>query len=357
MDEKIIFLGGEFNNEGGRKSTISDILYNSMGLKDAECHNGGHLSELENIAQRAKEYSLAFWFAQIPKGMASPARIAKNTNPALTLVGSLRNMDNVPFLQVVNHALVSNHNLLVEFSKINERYQARVLDPLGNVYAHTQNMKNIASVVKNRAFELLKYTRIGSTKEGEQIPAPHLEKFYTLVREKGELFSQMVESVAREERFMGNASFRCERGFPSFKEDNLIFVSRRNVNKISITQNDFVAVKPSLPVEYFGNAKPSVDTPIQIKLYNNYPWAKYLLHGHAYIKNAPFTNRIVPCGAIEESEEIISLFPNRSSVNFSVNLKGHGSLTLADNIASLRSVEYICRPVPEYNTIYGGKYE
>jgi hypothetical protein len=77
-----------------------------------------------------------------------------------------------------------------------------------------------------------------------------------------------------------------------------------------------------------------------------------MLHSHAYIENAPFTGKIVPCGAVEEAEEIINLFPDGESVNFSVNLKGHGSLILASDVKYLKNISYIPRDMPEIHPEY-----
>lgn len=60
----------------------------------------------------------------------------------------------------------------------------------------------------------------------------------------------------------------------------------------------------TIPIEYYGDYKPSVDTPSQIMLYQAYPKVNYMLHGHVYIDGFPFTNRCIPCGAIEEAHEI-----------------------------------------------------
>ncbi len=146
--------------------------------------------------------------------------------------------------------------------------------------------------------------------------------------------------------------FTCESGFPSFKHDGFIFVSRRNVDKRGIGKDAFVPVQLEVPVKYHGNDKPSVDTPIQVKLYNYYLNVGYMLHSHAYVDGAPFTERIIPCGALEEVDEITSTVPDRYKVNFSVNLRGHGSLVLVDGVENLREVPYVAREMPEIHADY-----
>ena len=49
---------------------------------------------------------------------------------------------------------------------------------------------------------------------------------------------------------------------------------------------------------YYGE-KPSVDTPIQIKLFNYYHNVNYMVHGHVYVDNAKMTEHKIPlwlCG-------------------------------------------------------------
>ena len=82
-----------------------------------------------------------------------------------------------------------------------------------------------------------------------------------------------------------------------------------------------------------------------------------MLHSHIYIKNAPFTDHAIPCGALEEVDEIIATFikeKNSTMVlktgNFAVNLLGHGSIVLADNLSYMWETLYYARPIPEVLT-------
>ena len=75
----------------------------------------------------------------------------------------------------------------------------------------------------------------------------------------------------------------------------------------------------------------------------------YIIHGHVYVKNGLFTSKKIPCGFIEEFDEIKSLVPNRDQTNFAINLKGHGCLILANDLSYLESQydELYGRPFPE----------
>ena len=108
---------------------------------------------------------------------------------------------------------------------------------------------------------------------------------------------------------------------------------------------------------YCGNDKPSVDTPVQIRLYKAFPQINYMLHSHCYIKNAPFTRTAIPCGAIEEADEVINALAsykidNKIPQMFAINLIGHGSIVMWNNIEQFHkeiepTLEYYKREMPE----------
>ena len=139
---------------------------------------------------------------------------------------------------------------------------------------------------------------------------------------------------------------------PSFKHDNYIFVSQRNVNKEYLDINHFVPVyMEDGNIYYCGENKPSVDTPIQLRLYQALPNIKYMLHSHCYIEGAAFTTKTIPCGAIEETDEILhfidSHYGRRNENFYAINLIGHGSILMAATVEQMNGVNYVGRPMPE----------
>jgi hypothetical protein len=169
-------------------------------------------------------------------------------------------------------------------------------------------------------------------------------------------------------------SFRCQNGFPSFRGENgIIYVSRRNVDKSNINAASFVPtyLDETETVKYFGDNKPSVDTPVQLRLYKNFPWANYMIHAHCYvdvskIPEALFlrTLKPIPCGALEEVSEIIeaytfgrfyweSKYNNEPPRLLAINLKGHGCILIAKDIEILKELQkykdscFVQRPIPE----------
>lgn len=73
----------------------------------------------------------------------------------------------------------------------------------------------------------------------------------------------------------------------------------------------------------------------------------YIVHGHVYVDGAPMTHSKIPCGHIEEFDEIAALFPDAEQTNFAVNLKGHGCLILANSLEFLKNQVLAGRPFPE----------
>lgn len=357
-----MFVGGTFDENGGKESKIARQVFQSLGMADSDSLyvNGGTFNDLEALLPKVRDYQQIYWFANVDNDKPKLVKEIKRQNPASILITSKRNVDSkYSAADLVYHALSNKSNLVVEITSEKGKYFGRIIDPLGNIFQdYTSDFSQVAWSLGKRVDELSSYTRVGSKQIGPAKEIPDKENFFELIRKYGEQFHTLVH--ARPEavnRFFGNASFRCERGFPSFREGDLVYVSQRDVDKRYLNKEGFVAVKLELPIQYYGDKKPSVDTPIQVQLYQYYPGINYILHGHVYIKDAPFTSSVVPCGAMEEFEEIIKLFPEKEKEDFAVNLRGHGSLLLVHDLDYLRRIPYSARPSPEVHAEYENKEE
>lgn len=96
----------------------------------------------------------------------------------------------------------------------------------------------------------------------------------------------------------------------------------------------------------------SVDTPIQIRLYEKVPNINYMIHSHCYIVGAPYTKKTLPCGAIEEVSEILNLIKRDYNNDYYkdfylINLTGHGSIMMSKNPEQLKNINIIKRKLPE----------
>lgn len=381
---KILLVGGRFDDEGGRPSGYIDKLYDAfeaLSVETVQCFNGGAYAALSAVIQGVAplNYDAVIWFADVPNGMEKLAHKIKQTDPKCILVTSKRNnfvdgsdVREYPFQAVIAHALRLKSNLLVQFhrgapyadmafEKGKKAVFAHIYDPLGNIYAPCETAANdpisdpqqLARLLLARIRDLRKFTRLRSVRVGPAVEIPNQEEFFKLAKEYGAQFHKLL-NPQQTDRFLGNASFRCDKGFPSFREGNLIFVSRRNVDKRYIGPEAFVAVNADCldRVEYYGDHKPSVDTPIQLRLYKYFKNINYMLHGHVYIRGGQEVEAPcpIPCGAIEEVDHITRYARDYNSL--AVNLLHHGCLLMGAKLGNMTPVEFEQRPAPEPVLVY-----
>ena len=356
---KILAVGGTFDEFGGKHSGYMSKLFSHFLASDVfelNVYNGGYWNTISSLVGRltkdlANHYDIIFWFANIPNNFNKLVLLIKKYNKKCILVTSKNNLDNrCDLSQLIQKILKSKSNLVLEFVKPNmeKHFVTNIIDPLGNIWlSKEEDIHVVADVLKQRIKKLRTYTRVGSKSIGDAIPVPNINTFFDVIKRYAEVFHELIHG-ANSERLLGNASFRCCRGFPSFRTDNRIFVSRRNIDKRYIGSDGFVAVKFPLEkhVEYYGDMKPSVDTPVQLKLYEYFENVNFILHSHVYVDGAIFTDEVIPCGAMEEVDEITKLF-DRKCYYVAVNLRGHGSLILAETEDCFENIPYIERKVLE----------
>ncbi|MFH0868795.1 MAG: class II aldolase/adducin family protein [archaeon] len=349
MKKPSLFVAGSFDDNCGKPSKIAQQVFEAVKSPGTAYYNGGSFQSLQQIIEDIEQYRLVFWFADVPNDKPKLVNEIKQKNKECVLVTSKRNVDGkYTFEDLTYRALGIKSNLFVEFIKENDRYKGRVADPLGNVFLdYSEDFSRVGKALGKRAYELLRYTRVPSSRFGDKTDVPDEDLFFRIVKDYADVFHGLVHAHPEAtNRFFGNASFRS---------DNNIFVTRRNVDKREAGKDMFVGVKKELPVQYLGESKPSVDAPVQIELYNQYPFINYMIHSHTYIKGAPFTSSIIPCGALEEVREIASLFPYKEELGFNVNLLGHGSLALSSKSRWLRGIHHVARAVPEVHDYFKWK--
>jgi hypothetical protein len=348
----IVIVGGTFDHSGGAPSKLVNALSQLTGWPAI---NGGMLGRL--AATRFDSYNALIWMPAIDNAEVKMLPRIKALAPHLLLASSKRVVEKTysPF-DVVKRLLDSHSNLGIVIEKP-DRYLFSLVDPLGNQYCRTGELGEFAAALQARIAFLLDLTRIPALRMSTTLAAtPPLPKgFMTITRSYGDAFSRCVNAV-NPGRYLGNASARatdritrCCHGFPAARAEECFLVSRRNVDKTTMSEADFVAVSTSeSAVEYFGDAKPSVDTPVQVRLFNHYKNVSFLIHGHAYLDGAPMTATKIPCGYLEEFPAIAALQPDASAANFAVNLAGHGCLLLAKDLGYLAAMQHRLRPRPLY---------
>ena len=346
---KKLIVGGTFSDQGGTPSFFVGQLATSLGY-GWDCVNGDHINYIREFDPVGVD--VLVWMPNISNDEEKILDNLKVRNPHMLLVQSKRVIEKDYSASDVVGRLLKSHSALGIMISKEGNYRFRVLDPLGNLWADTNDISNVGRVIRTRLDYLASLTRVGSKQLGlETTKVLPPQEFVEIVKQYGSEFSKFVNAV-NPNRLLGNASTRCISGFPAMRFDKYILVTKRNVDKTTLTADDFVLVSNVVPqpVWYVGENKQSVDTPIQLRLFSYYNNVNYIIHGHVYVDDSSFTKNKVPCGYIEEFNEIRSLVKNREDTNFSINLLGHGCLILAEKLDYLQSQisKLRGRPFPEY---------
>lgn len=377
---KTLFVGGTFDRDGGRPSGLIDSIIGYVLTDtrfDVTIFNGGKVADLHQVIwPSAVDYDVVVWFANVSNDEVK-VRDVKSLNPKCILITSKRNDDyKYTFAELISRALAIKANLTVEFAKRDFKFNMSVFDPLGNLFYDGFDVSEMVPCMMNRIYKLTKFTRVSSfpDTDTEAPVVPEETEFFNFAHSCADIFHNLIRPARGTERFLGNMSFRCQNGFPSFRGQNgIIYVSRRNVDKSDIGAASFVPtyLDEESRTRYFGEAKPSVDTPVQLRLYRLFPWANYMIHAHCYVDTAGIKDSImmrtknpVPCGALEEVEEIVSTYVKASSLLWdpwhkepprllAINLVGHGCILIAKDIEILKELQnhkdncFVQRPTPE----------
>jgi len=378
-DASIRVIGGKFDDGGGKRSKIVDMIvkgvHSSEDYKFKGYHNSGYYQDLGPLLENACKYAdVILWFADVPNNLPKLHDI-KERNSRIILVTSKRNTDDeYAFQDIMARALAAKSNLIVEFKKSSESKAIlmRLLDPLGNQwFPKTEGFSNdpvgLGAAIAKRARELMDIDRKSLVPSPEEVVPMRtgndykvwgfrtLDMFLDTIKRFAGTFSDLIRPANGVTRYLGNASFRCERGFPSVKFDEKIYVSRRNVDKAHINEDAFVQIGKNDTTDtlwYRGEYKPSVDAPIQLALYGYMPQIRFMIHSHVYVKDAPFTSKMIPCGGLQEIDEVMAVIKENKLIDssaFAINLLGHGSIIFACFPWTFDQFEhrFYARPRPE----------
>lgn len=370
---RVLVVGGTFDLDGGKKSGLIKKMYDAI-LEDKELINGGYYQDLDNLLSRVNNYDVVFWMANVKNDLPKKRNV-KEIAPNIMLVSSKRNdEDKYTFKELVVHALSLKANLTFEFKKQQDLFFIRVFDPLGTVWYEgfdieeatikamsrlkylnsitrqkTYRSDNNKNLIMNWYFDQFKQEEHYSSKK----PKFTIEEDYLkLIKKYAIKFHQIMGvDVSKEDSNKSPQVYRCAKGMPSKRCGKYVIVSQRNVTHQFLDSDDFLPTYiENGKLYYCGEEKPSIDTPIHIKLYENLANINYIIHSHNYIEGAIFTSKAIPCGAIEEATEVIDTIKKEMNLNedkYFINLKGHGSLAMAKDLKDLENIKYISRPMPE----------
>lgn len=223
-------------------------------------------------------------------------------------------------------------NAVIEIYKVGfNKYEFELRDALNNRWGErTDDLEDLVSFID----EFYTWTKGSIRKslnhsiflEPQLVNIPEVKEFLK-VNEK--LSLKVADHCGN--RFFGNYSTRCTSLFPNIKARyDWYFFSGRNTSKQVIDIDDMVGCTIEA---YVGNNKPSVDAPIQLEIYKQFPNLKYMIHGHAHIKDRVMTQNYFPCGDLREVDEVVKLIDRGIR---QINLKNHGFLFVAESLDEIK---------------------
>ena len=343
---KVLIVGGNWGHSF-KKSSVMQCIYeeflNAPSIARVRIYNGGTIDQLEKLATSKEllSYDLILWTPNVNNDESKFIPIKKK---GATLIISKRMRETTSEFDAISRIFKFNGNAVITIHEKEKRFYFRLIDALANIWVTSDDIKILMQAIK----ELTEWTayslRVPLTKREGSNNISHLDKLIELNKEVAIKCKKEFNT-----RFFGNLSTRCMKLFPSLKTDaagSLFLVSARNVDKEFLTKDDMILVDTDF--SYVGDKKPSVDTPVQINLYNKFPSINYMIHGHAYIEGAVQTEKYRPCGDLWESDEVYAAVFNSSERPFNpknvckvaINLKNHGFIFMASTIELL---EELCR--------------
>ena len=188
---KILIVGGSFDDNGGRPSSLVDKFYYAFGESfaklgmnaDVSRVNGGYFEEVESILQETAYADVVLWWANVPNDKPK-IRNVKEVNPKCMLVTSKRNdNEKYSFGELVNRALGAKANLCIEFSKQDSgMFQMMLFDPLGNCWYKGSDISECAENMVSRLQFLRSVTRQSCKQMTGTVNIPNEEEFFDLVK-------------------------------------------------------------------------------------------------------------------------------------------------------------------------------
>lgn len=333
---RILLIGGTFDNKYGKESGIirqMEKIMKDMGL-NVYCINGGHTDELKSLANSGR-YNIKLWFPNMSNEVEK-MEVKKDKVLVVSKHGKT-------FEDAQTRALMFRANMFVHFTPFEMEdiiidrkfYRMTVADTLGAEWYYGKDIQKATSAMIRRAMQIANFTRESITN------AISSEKDYSVDDELKSLVA-LNKSICPKDytpRAMGNIFYRCTKGFPLMRGGEcMFFASPRNVPKSTLECNQMVPlVWEQDEYMYVGDVKPSLDTPVQLRLMHLLPKINFMLHGHVLKQNYRNTKNVIPCGCIEEVYDVLMLV-NRNAEAFGVNLRGHGYLIGASTLEKLVEV-------------------
>ena len=165
MENKILFVGGTWDLNGGKKSKIVDEF--AKYIPNTLVYNGGNYNDLNKILESCINYDIVIWWANVSNDLPK-VRNVKEINYKTMLISSKRNIDNKYSIQdLLERSFKLKSNLTVEFSKKENKYNMRLFDPLGNEWYDGLDIEKCAKAILDRLKIIKNITREKTIKSEE----------------------------------------------------------------------------------------------------------------------------------------------------------------------------------------------
>lgn len=328
-----VVVGGNWG-EFRRPSKIAQGIADEFG---ADLFNGGPADALQYLD--VSDYGLIFWLPNVPN---EEPKHYPHKGLGATMVVSKVMREGITQADAAKRIFAMGGNAVVEIYPVDRVVGDRMVFRLADALNHQWYRGNDVSGLAVAARKLHKWSRhqIRVRTFPALVGAPSVPEMAELLQLVQKLSRQVENQLGQ--RYFGNVSTRCVKLFPSARLAGSLavqaWVSPRNVDKRFIEPNDMVAVqqeRSGKAVEYEGSRKPSVDAAVQLELYRHHPTLRFMIHGHAYIAEAPYTEHYYPCGDLRELLEVSELL---SKGHRCINLKSHGFLIAAAGMEELRDL-------------------
>ncbi len=226
---------------------------------------------------------------------------------------------------------------LAVYSRLGDVGRYFIFDALGNEMLATRAA--LPGMLAESILHFSKAIRRRSVRIGEEVPdVEHVDVLVAFSQRMQPAFESIIGAGnVMTERWPGNFSFRCTYGFLSYRVGEGFIITKRNVDKTGLTEEDFVFVSLELKdgkIKFWGKEpqKPSIDAPIHRVLYSELPWVQCIVHGHLQVVGEcvyPETMSRWPCGAENEGFEIVEAISQCPPEELLViNVEGHGFVAL-----------------------------
>lgn len=350
---KILIVGGDLKNN--KKDVFAKQIYNTLKEYNPKLING-NINQLKSIFDTISKYEIIYWLIENNIDFYDIKKIA----PLSIIVTKKKKSEN--FKEDLDYAIRYKSNLVIS---IDNNY--KLFDVLGNEFYDGNDLEKLTKISIQRLTFLKNITRQktisvnnkslilnwyfdafkeNETKIDKQINFQVNDDFLTLINDYSNDFRKIMGEKIIKPKDAPQVG-RCLKGMPSFRYKNFIIVSKREVKNNYLKKEDFVATLLNDELYYFGEDKPSIDSPIHLNLYKELPNINFIIHSHCYIKNAQFSKTAIPCGSIEQFKEIMKMIKNKNETRYAFNLIGHGAIIMGQTIEDLKNIEYIARNIPE----------